>query len=116
MQDQSQNRKPDFKTAQRPRPHATTRCVLEDGETTPDDLTLGWKGLKRASNQAAELDLMSWGMLGLVQLEAWPMKGLLQKETAVSMHVWKSGMTTLESSPFPARVLEIYILNSQREN
>lgn len=56
------------------------------------------------------------GMLGLVQ----PMKCLLWKETRSehhlsSMHVWKSGMTTLESSPFPARVLQIYILNSQRE-
>lgn len=84
MQSQSQNKKPDFKTAQRTRPHATKRCVLEDGETTPDHLTLGCKGLQRASNQPAGLDLMGWGMLGLVQPEAQPMKGLFWVETRVN--------------------------------
>lgn len=81
MQNQSQNRKTDLKIIQRTRPHATKRCVLEHGETTPDDLTLDYKGLQRASNQLAGLDLMGWGMLGLVQPEAQPMKGLLWVET-----------------------------------
>lgn len=115
---QTQNRKPDFKTAQRTRLHATTRCVLEDGETTPDDLTLGWKGLKRASNQPAGLDLIGWGHAGSgsagdTAYEGSALEGDSSQHHLPSIYVGKSGTTVLESSTFPARFLQIHcILNS----
>lgn len=55
---------------------------------------------------------MGWGMLGLVQPEAQPMKGLFWVETRVNttcrIYVGESRATILDFSTFPARVLQIH--------